>query len=246
MVYHDFGYVKPSPPDPRDFTFDVAQYAKPPAMFDLGPYSPHIKDQGQEGSCTGFSLSSARESIVLQSGAGRDFSAAFIYWQERVIEKDTTEDAGASIRTGLKVLKHLGVPPEEAFPYKAGDYAIAPGKEVYTIATNWRITAYHRLRTIRSVETALAIFHQPVVFGITVYEGMEKSTGSIPMPAANEEPLGGHAILCTGYWLDNDAPGGGWFRLNNSWGTGAGSLGHYFLPYAYLRDTPWMEMWTLR
>lgn len=245
MSYHDFGYVKPSPPDSRDLVFETARQVLPSA-FDLGPYSPHIKDQGQEGSCTGFSLSSARESLMLKSGAGRDFSPAFIYYEERRIEKDTAQDAGASIRDGLATLKHKGVAPEEAFPYVVGGYAAAPGIDAYKAALGFKIAVYHRITSIHGIKAALAITKQPVVLGISVYEGMEKSAdGYIPMPASGEQSLGGHAILCTGYWDDNQVAGGGWLRLNNSWGTGAGSQGHYFLPYAYLAATQWSEMWTL-
>jgi len=73
----------------------------------------------------------------------------------------------------------------------------------------------------------------PFVFGFTVYESFESSvvakTGVAPMPGRNEQPLGGHAVLCVGY--DDKTQK---FLVENSWGTGWGMKGFFTLPYNYL------------
>jgi C1A family cysteine protease len=248
MAEHQFGYVRPSPDDERDYLF-----VEPPATLqlpsgdNLGPLTPHIKDQGQEGSCTGFSLSSARESLAIKAAGNiHDFSAAFLYYEERRIEHDTTEDAGANLRDGMKVLKKIGVPPEDLFPYRAGDFTAPPPPNAYDAAVAFTISAYHRLYSIRSIKAAIAIARQPVVLGITVYQGMEESRdGRIPMPGPGEQAIGGHAILCVGYVDSPNKGEDGWLILNNSWGSGAGTNGQYFLPYKYLLHTDWAEMWTM-
>jgi C1A family cysteine protease len=57
----------------------------------------------------------------------------------------------------------------------------------------------------------------PVVGGFTVYESFESEpvarTGVVPMPGREEDPVGGHAVLVTGYVLS-----GRKFLVRNSWG----------------------------
>lgn len=242
MTQHIFD-LHPSPDDPRDFLMEFSPaLALPDAA--LLPKIPAIKDQGQEGSCTGFSLSSAREALDRQT-IGVAYSPAFIYYRERVIERDTDRDAGAAIRDGLAVLAKQGVCTEARFPYVAGQFAQAPPPEAVTDARTHRIASYHRLRSVHAAKAAL-VAALPVVFGMAVYSGMEASRdGTIPMPDATQAMLGGHAILAVGYRDDAAAPGGGHFILNNSWGASAGTSGQYFLPYAYWQATDWFEGWTL-
>jgi hypothetical protein len=65
----------------------------------------------------------------------------------------------------------------------------------------------------------------------------------------NERPpsgMGSHCAMITGY-VDNQqlprgveaGPGGGYFIVKNSWGTGSGDLGYYYVPYA------WVDKWGL-
>lgn len=75
----------------------------------------------------------------------------------------------------------------------------------------------------------------PFVTGIAIYSEFDSDdaarTGNIPMPTANSEFLGGHAVVVIGY---NDATQR--FKFRNSWGTGWGNNGYGTLPYAYLLD----------
>ena len=67
-------------------------------------------------------------------------------------------------------------------------------------------------------------------------------TGIVPMPAAGEQVLGGHAVLAVGY---DDATQR--FIVMNSWGTGWGMQGFFTIPYAYLTDTHLSaDFWTVR
>jgi hypothetical protein len=247
MAEHIYN-LTPSIPDHRDFLFTAPMGVPLPPSADLGAAIPPIKDQGREGSCTGFSLSSAREAIAKEHGNYVPFSPAFIYYQERLIEKDTNQDAGAHIRDGLKVLKHQGVCPESDFPYVVGGFAKAPPASAVQGAKRYTITSYNRLPSLTSLKYAI-VNKQPVVLGIAVYQSFESNVGMdgrVPMPMPTEELLGGHAIFAVGYYDDTTAPGGGWVHLNNSWGTGHGDQGRYYIPYAYASNTQYtFEMWTL-
>ena len=58
------------------------------------------------------------------------------------------------------------------------------------------------------------------------------STGNIPLPETdNEEALGGHCILMTGY-DDNTKL----FSFQNSWGESVGDKGYFTIPYEYVLD----------
>lgn len=247
MAEHIYN-LTPSIPDNRDFLYTAPMGVPLPPSADLGAAIPPVKDQGHEGSCTGFSLSSAREAIAKQHGNYVPFSPAFIYYEERVIENDPTVDAGAHIRDGMKVLRHQGVCPESDFPYVVGAFAQAPPAKAVRDAKAYTINAYNRLPGLTSLKYAI-VNMQPVVLGIAVYQSFETNVGAdgkVPMPAPGEELLGGHAIVAVGYHDDAAAPGGGWLHLNNSWGTGHGDQGRYYIPYAYASNTQYtFEMWTL-
>ena len=195
MPEHIYNLV-PSIPDQRDFLYSAPMGVALPPNADLGTAIPPIKDQGQEGSCTGFSLSSAREALAKEHGNYLPFSPAFIYYQERKIEHDTNQDAGAQIRDGLKVLTHAGVCPESDFPYVVGGFKQAPPAAAVRDAKQYTITSYSRLPSLSALQAAIAN-KQPVVLGIAVYPSFEAvgADGKVPMPGPTEGPLGGHAIL---------------------------------------------------
>jgi C1A family cysteine protease len=236
----------PSLPDHRDVVMQVMHHPGLPADMEI-PSLPEIKDQGREGSCTGFSLSTAREIRGRQTvWPDAVFSPAFIYYQERVIEKQTHFDSGAMIRDGLKVLRHQGVCLESDMPYRAGDFETAPEKAAITDAKQYVISQYASVRGIFSAQQALVNL-QPVIFGIAVYESFEEvgPDGMVPMPKPSEAMLGGHAICAVGYHADATIPGGGYFDLMNSWGKGAGKGGHYYLPFAYVMSHDYtFDHWT--
>jgi C1A family cysteine protease len=60
----------------------------------------------------------------------------------------------------------------------------------------------------------------------------------MPNPKS-EQLLGGHAVICVGY---NDARSV-WI-MQNSWGTGWGDKGYFYLPYNYLLSSTLAgDMW---
>ena len=67
-------------------------------------------------------------------------------------------------------------------------------------------------------------------------------TGVVPMPAANEAVLGGHAVLAVGY--NHTAQQ---FLVRNSWGAAWGLAGYFLIPYAYLTNPNLAsDFWTIR
>ena len=233
---HRYG-LHPSVPDRRDFVLDhTASLGLLPKSATLKAI-PAVRDQGQEGSCTGFSITSAY--AAQRPGV---YSPAYLYYMERKAEHTTSQDAGAQIRDGLKIIQKQGVCTEALMPYAVGDFTVAPPPAAVAEAKENRIRTYARAKGVDGAKHALAM-NRPVVLGISVYASFEAvgKDGVVPMPAPNEQLMGGHAILAVGY--DDFTQR---LKLENSWGASFGDGGFIYLPYAYVDDPQLtFEVWVV-
>lgn len=250
---HTFGWT-PDVPDHRDqmYSAPIVHLQKLPAHVDLRPQCPkEIYDQGQLGSCTANSTAAAVEFDLLKQKAPQVFtpSRLFIYYNERQIEHTVASDSGAQLRDGIKCLKNWGAPPETVWSYSdqnPGPFQEKPSQAAYTAAAKHKVTSYQRVpRTLTQMKGCLASGY-PFVFGFSVYESFESDevakSGDAPMPGANEQLLGGHAVLAVGY--DDKTQR---FIVRNSWGPHWGKHGYFTLPYAYLLDSDLSDdFWTVR
>ena len=161
----------------------------------------------------------------------RDLSRLFVYYNEREAMDTIMEDSGAMLRTGIKVLKNLGVCRESIWPYKIARFTEKPPDNCYQEAENHQVTAYQRLHTLAEMKACLAM-GLPFVFGFAVYEHVMseqvRKSGVIRLPRPSERMIGGHAVMAIGY---DDAKKALLFR--NSWGSEWGKSGYGSLPYAY-------------
>jgi C1A family cysteine protease len=208
-----------------------------------------VRDQGQLGSCTGFSIAvGLREFLLIKLGLPLvPLSPLFIYYEERFTEHTVHQDAGAQPRDGLRALTKIGVCPEADDPYNIAVFTHKPSNEAVHAAANFKIAAYHRLKTLRDVQTALA-GGSGVVMGFKVYESFESDSvakdGKMPMPGANEASIGGHAVFIAGYQTDPAIEGGGYLIVKNSWSTAWGDNGYFYMPFAYVRPDLVSDLWT--
>lgn len=237
MKSRKFGW-KPDTLDFRDYkfknTFRVS--GELPEKIDLRDKCSPIEDQGDLGSCTAQALVGALEFLEIKSGVKTfsDLSRLFVYYNERAREGTILEDSGAMLRTGIKVLRGLGVCRESLWPYQVNKFKQLPASECYEEGKRHQIASYQRLLTLAEMKACLAM-GLPFVFGFACYDSLMSAevtkTGNVPMPGKNESCLGGHAIMAVGY---DDERKVAIFR--NSWGTAWGDAGYGTLPYAYLED----------
>jgi C1A family cysteine protease len=249
MAKHSFGWV-PDVPDHRDFMYaaPVENVAALPASVDLRPNCPkEVYDQGQLGSCTANAIAGALEFDQIKQ-ALKTFtpSRLFIYYNERAIEHTVGTDGGAQIRDGIKSVGQIGACPETDWPYDITKFAEKPPVPAFTDAPLGKAVQYQRVPQVLNQMKGCLASGYPFVFGFTVYESFESDqvakTGVAPMPAANEQVLGGHAVLAVGY-DDNSQR----FLVRNSWGPGWGMGGYFTLPYTYLGDANLSDdFWTVR
>jgi C1A family cysteine protease len=234
-IQHVYGW-KPDLPDHRDYLYEVKEGITLPKIVDLRSGCSPVEDQGQLGSCTANALVGALEFLeVLEKLPFADLSRLFVYYDERAIEGTISQDSGAQIRDGVKVLASQGVCPEAEWPYNVAKFKNKPTAQCYADALKHKIAQYQRLNTLVDMQNCLASGF-PFVFGFTVYSSFESSqvaqTGIVNLPAKHEQVLGGHAVMAVGYNETQQR-----FIVRNSWGIAWGQKGYFTIPFAYLENS---------
>ena len=241
----------PDAPDQRDVLYaaPAPHQMVAPESVDLRSLCPPVYDQGDIGSCTANAIAAAIEYDQKKLNLPEFTpSRLFIYYSERTIENTVNSDAGARIRDGIKSVASIGAPAEADWPYDKIDtnFLVKPPQEAFDAAKQHLVTLYQRLiQELGTLRGCLASGF-PFVFGFTVYESFESDavakSGILPMPAAKEVSVGGHAVLCVGY--DDKAQQ---FIVRNSWGADWGQAGYFMMPYAYLTNHRLAsDLWTIR
>jgi len=243
---------KKDKPDARDFkfeTFHVATTSAPPQILDLRNtnFCPPVLDQGQLGSCTANASSNALR-FLLKKEKLKEWqpSRLYIYWFSRFLEGTTGEDSGCYIRDVMSSIHTYGACDEKLLPYNINIFRNRPSNTCVRNATphikNFKYLSVSN--NLTSIKNCLASGF-PIVFGFDVYESFETqevaNTGIVPMPdTSSEELLGGHCVCIYGY---NDTKKQ--YLVMNSWGSGWGDKGYFYLPYDYV-NLYGSDLWTLR
>ena len=240
--------------DRTDINYPVYNIAAPatmPTSVDLRPFASPIDDQGQLGSCTGNSIAGAIDLMANKIKKTERVSRLFIYYQERLMEGDINQDAGAQIHDGITACTQTGVSLESLWPYTVSQFKVKPNAAAYADAAHRKISAASKCADFNAIKSALANGF-PVVIGFTVYSSFESpavaATGMMPFPNVHtEQCLGGHAVCVVGYDDHKTGPDGtGYFIVRNSWGSGWGDQGYFYMPYKMIQ-TPGMasDFWAV-
>ncbi len=236
----------PDKPDPRDKMFKPKiAHIDVPVNIDLGSVAPPIRDQQNEGSCTGHGITRIFDTTFFkQHGIFLNPSPQFCYWLERVFEGDPKVDGGAQIRDGIKCLAKTGVCSEALWPYLITNMFTKPNKAAFAEAAKNKILTYESITGLTQAHQANAEGFS-VVFGFEVYESFESvqtaKTGIVTMPKKNEKFLGGHCVVKEGKI--------GATKMNitaNSWGTGWGLKGRFLMPDAYMASSMCSDFWAVK
>lgn len=202
-----------------------------PSKVDLRSKCPPIYDQGQLGSCVANALCATFGFDDPKFNGSR----LFLYFNCRAIDGNIDDDSGTTISTGIQAMAKYGLCSERCWPYNIDKFTKKPSKSCYSEGLKHKIVTYqHVAQNKDSIKSCLASGF-PIALGIMVYPGLESDvaaqTGYVPMPSEGDQLLGGHAILCVGYDDSKQV----WI-MRNSWGTGWGDKGYFYLPYGYLVD----------
>jgi C1A family cysteine protease len=202
---------------------------------DLRNYFNNIKNQGQQGSCLAFALTSIYEYILKNNDVKEiDLSEAFLYYNARKKAGEENEDIGSRLQCAIDSLAEHGICLENLCRYNENIFNIKPNEEAYADALQRRVKkALNVNRKIEDIKSALSDGY-PVAVSLSIYPSFgDNSLGFVPMPS-EEEILNAdsnycHAMVITGY--DDDKK---FFVARNSWGTGFGDSGYCYIPYSYI------------
>lgn len=234
------GYI-PDLADHRDKLFAKAGLEVPKKLLDnvdlrATPSGfPSVRNQGPLGACVGHGTRTGMLFANMMDGEQIDLSPLFIYFNGRQLEGTTNRDNGLMIRDGIKAVAKWGACPERSWPYAVNKFRTQPNAGAYSAAKRDQAITYYRVdnTSLSEMQKALASGY-PIIVGATVYRGiydLDTNNPLLPMPGANESPIGGHCFILCGY--DNAKKS---FLAQNSWGTSWGANGFFTVPYAYITD----------
>lgn len=231
---------------PRATAFDVPSHL--PSEINLTEGMPLPQQQGKRDTCLAFAL------VALYQHATGDFSdlsEQFLYWACK--ERDGLPYVrGTRPDVAFEVLRDMGICTELTWPYQShvivNDEGQGPPPDG-AVEEAWqrRILAYSCLpdRDPSQIKASLA-GNRAVLIGLPIYEHwtttwQAHTLGRVRKPLPGESQSGGHAMTVLGYRDDQTAPGGGYFIVRNSWGTGWGTQnldgpGYCHIPYRLMEE----------
>lgn len=217
---------------------------------DLRPYFRSVQNQGQQGSCLSFTVTSIFEYMMkVNQSENCDLSEAFLYYNARNLDDEgdvsVNIDTGSRFKPAMDSLTEFGIALEMYCPYDEGVYDRKPSEAAYEDAkTRKLIKALNVDRNVDAVKSALAEGY-PVAASFTLCKSFTPTGGYIPMPTEDEiaEALGNaadpdsetkhscHAMAIVGFSDELQM-----FLVRNSWGQDWGDNGYCYIPYAYVAD----------
>jgi len=223
---------------------------------------PDVYDQGELGSCTANALAFCYQFDMLKQGLsfgpGKSPipSRLYIYYYERAIEGQIDSEGVKKLYDGIKALenKKIGVCSETDWPYYDKynidtkyntKYKEEPDENARTNARNHRalldtddnpdntITPLHN--TVNNLKINLRKGF-PIAFGFKVYQSflnaqITANNPTMPIPSQDDTYLAGHAVVLVGF-KDKEQV----FVVRNSWGSGWGDNGYFYMPYKIIDD----------
>jgi len=220
-----------------------------------------VWDQLGLPSCTAHAVAGAAlfEMAVAKRTPLFQPSRLFLYYCERVLDKDVSAAVDSYVRDGMQVLMDHGVcadasapdvPADAVWKYDPAAFATKPPAACFAFAR--RHVGFNPMRVAEKLEHLRGRLAQghPFTICISMFASFEspatKATGDVPMPTAAERAgrSTGHAMAVVGY---DDAKK--LFLVRNSMGTTWGQGGYGTMPYDYVLDpvlSDQYSFWTLK
>ncbi len=207
-----------------------------------------VYDQNSEGSCTANAYCAAYR--ILNPDKTFIPSRQYFYWKERLIEDGNNPtnvtDSGANVEDGVSYVTDHGICSETSWPYNTSTVDTEPPATCDVEAENHKLGKLYALAlgNLDLIKQCI-IRGVPVLIAFAVYSSFESTftskTGIVTTPHPitigdahdpSDPCLGGHETLIVGY---TDATG--YFTVLNSWGTGWGNGGYFYLPYSFVLNS---------
>jgi len=216
------------------------------SVVDLSAEMPPIGDQGGQGSCVSWSLGyyhrtqlEYRERHWDLTDPHHQFSPAFIYNQV-----NGGADQGSYFEHTARLVCEQGCASIADIPYNQYDYLSWPSESAYSHAIPFRTKAWNWMNVRDTVELGnvkqLLANGSTVVLGISGYQNfmnIEQFDNTYCVADRYGPNTFGHGVTIVGY--DDSLSthdGTGAFKLVNSFGTGWGASGFWWMSYQAVMD----------
>lgn len=197
--------------------------------IDLSSAIGPIRNQGEEGSTTGFSAAYALEAEYTKvHGATNVFSARSIYVEARRNDEWTGEDyEGSSVQGAMRGLKEVGAYLDGDWPHES-ELEPLPNKKPAV-----KISSYKSIPKERTDLFIEALSNdKAVVVSLQITDDFSdvREDGKLTI-SSDPRIVGGHTVCIVGYNRETNE-----FKFANSWGTSWGSSGFGYIHQSDLRD----------
>ncbi|MEM7193948.1 MAG: C1 family peptidase [Pseudomonadota bacterium] len=237
-----YSNLVPDKLDPRDRSLMAASprlAQSLPASVDYSQETGPPQDQGNTGSCVGWSVAYGlrRWLHFKEHGRRKKFSVRFVWTASKEIDQWVPnalfELSGTSIRDSFKVLRKYGICSDTIWPFDSILPKTQDEEKLLNDALKNRIGNYHALETNIERKAHLAK-KGPFVCGVPVYANWDGigADGLVPSPGGDFN--GGHAVLVVGYDDNTNM-----FKFQNSWSKEWGDSGYGYFTYDYMEQHSW-------
>lgn len=202
---------------------------------DLRRFFTPIKNQGQVGACTVFSVASVFEYIQKKNKSEEyDLSERFVY--HNVCKANgSMEDNGSSVNIVIESIRKLGICTEQLCP-NIEYYQEEPSPLAYENARGRTIRQAMNVRVDHQSITSALSEGYPVIVSLKVFDSFGDDNRGFVYRPTDEELTSGkhgyHALVIVGY-----VESYGFYIVRNSWGTAFGDRGYCYIPFSYIEDT---------
>lgn len=192
-----------------------------------------VRNQGRQGSCASFAVSSVIEAMRKDK---RRYSPAFLYWSAREITGNTDRDSGATLLDVIKGATLKGICSEDNMPYNADNFSMAPTESAIKEASDCLVIEAKTVNTnLRDIRSALSDGF-PVIIATKIFDSFSDTmSGFVRHPSKKEmadgtrnDGHGNHAMVVCGF-SDKERV----LIVRNSWGKDFGVNGYCYIPYSY-------------
>lgn len=202
--------------------------------IDLTEHFTPIKNQGDVGSCTTFTIASIYEYILKKNGQGEhDLSERFVFYFTNILKNKP--EGGSTFKEVIDTIAEKGICDEELCPYEIDLIQSPPTSSALEDALKHQIVKAMNVKVAHNDIVCALTQGYPVAISLKIFNSFASNyKGIVQMPTQEEldsDEYGFHAMVICGYNEDKHL-----YKVRNSWGESFGDNGYCYIPALYIED----------